>query len=576
VTHRASVDLPGDFARVVAEAIPGILNHQQPGGSIVYDAKAPVNWPQQAVFPLAFCWAGLDPEKRWHQHGRVRESLDKLTGFLLQRLDDKGEFSWDSHGHKVSGVDQRLIYAWIEGLRTLRENGGDFPFDAWGKKILAACENLIEHRLRKLEGVRRFIARVMGTSTNHVALYLSTIHRAGQVLGRDDLCRYVLPIARALAQDIHPDGYWEEHGDLLRTGGPTPSYNYLTHCGMALLYEWTGEGVFRAAIERSTRFHGNFCYPDASFFELIDERVRHGHGARVWGLFGFSHSAEGRGTALAHFNHWCQARKSVEDVSPELLARHCENFLYWHGGEATPAPFESWDHHATLTLPAGIFRRGVWCVGLNAMRATNAEDPAYRDSPFGLEKQKLFSVWHEAAGLILDGSHAKDQPENSTFATQAAYSKDHYPCGGSVGEEDGDWIVNAAYKTFHGQVRLRVLSEQSLQIDLSIDPAGNRGPFTAGFTLIPREPLASGLSGRSVILEHAEPVEVSGKELGGGFHNGIVTVKGPENMKLVWPYSPFNSYAKDRKSGPAASLLRVCVELTPEHPRASFVLSVAK
>src|SRR6185503_18159305 len=142
----------------------------------------------------------------------------------------------------------------------------------------------------------------------HVALYCSTIYRAGQVLKRPDLCEYILPIARALAADVHPDGYWDEHSDLLRTAGPTPSYNYLTHCGMALMAEWTGETVFKAAVDRSSRFHENFCYPDASFFDLIDERVRYDSTPRVWGLFGFSHSPAGRGAAIAHMKGWMQAR----------------------------------------------------------------------------------------------------------------------------------------------------------------------------------------------------------------------------------------------------------------------------
>lgn len=583
MTH-ANLELPRAFGHVVAEAIPGILKHQTAEGAIVYSKEAPIIYPQQAIFPLAFVWAGMDPDQRWKKHGEVRTCIEKVGNFLLERFNEKGEFTYDSYGYKVQGVDQRLTYAWIEGMRILREAGGDFNYAAWSKKIAAACETLIEHRLRKLEGVRRFVGRVMGTSTNHVALYGSTIYRAGQVLQRPDLCAYILPIARALAADIHPDGYWDEHNDLLRTAGPTPSYNYLTHCGMALLAEWTGEAVFKAAVERSTRFHGNFCYPDASFCDLIDERVRYDATPRIWGLFGFSHSPAGRGTALAHMRNWLPTRKSAEEVAPEALARMCENHLYWHQGDTAPAPFERYDHRALLTLPAGIFRKGEWCVALSAMKAVNPEDPVYRHNPFGHDRQKLFSVWHEKTGLILDGSHSKNQPEVSTFfadstqknsASADANSADFYPMGGSVGEDNADWVVQAAYKTFFGSVRIRPITATALQIDLSVDHAACNCPIEAGFTLKPREALLSGLSGKSLKLE-SEPASATGKELGGGFQVGSVIVKGPSEMRVAWPLSPFNSYAADHKSGPGASMLRVSISLTPSAQRATFVISIAQ
>ncbi|MCW8133682.1 MAG: hypothetical protein KIS92_25275, partial [Planctomycetota bacterium] len=140
MTH--PVELPQAFGRVVAEAIPGILKHQTADGSIVYSPLAPIVYPQQAIFPLAFVWAGLDPDQRWRKHGEVRACIENLGGFLLSRFNEKGEFSWDSHGYQITGVDQRLTYAWIEGLRILREAGADHDFAAWGKKIAAACETL--------------------------------------------------------------------------------------------------------------------------------------------------------------------------------------------------------------------------------------------------------------------------------------------------------------------------------------------------------------------------------------------------------------------------------------------------
>ncbi|MCZ7643907.1 MAG: hypothetical protein M5U26_01260 [Planctomycetota bacterium] len=314
--------LPRAFAQTVADAVPGMLAHQQPDGCLRYAPDAPIVYPQQAIFPLAFCYAGLDPERKHTGDAKLLDAIRRLGAFLEATYNQQGEFEYDSYGIKVKGVDQRLTYAWVEALRILREVGADCAYDAWSAKILRACETLIEHRLAKLVGLTRFVGRVTGTSINHVSLYLTTLYRAGTVLGRKDLADLALPMARALAADVHPDGYWEEHGDLLRNGGPTPSYNYLTHCAIGLFRAWTGEDVFLRALERSTRFHGNFSYPDASFFELIDERVRHGKGPRVWGLFGFSHWDFGRGMARAKFEGWRAGEGDLAATSPRC-SRGC-------------------------------------------------------------------------------------------------------------------------------------------------------------------------------------------------------------------------------------------------------------
>jgi hypothetical protein len=569
-----SSEFPAVFARLVAEAVPGMLKHQRANGAIIYNEKAPIVYPQQAIYPLAFCFAGKDPEQRHKGSPEIAKAIAKLSTFLIESFDDTGHFQYDSYGYSVKTVDQRLTFAWVEALRLLRESGANFDYDRWGSKIERACETLIEHRLRKLEGVRRFIGRVLGTGANHVALYFSTIYRAGEVLDRPKLIEYVLPIARAMAADVHPDGYWEEHSDLLRNGGPTPSYNYLTQAAFALLYAWTGEGVFRAAIERSTRLHANFTYPDAHFFDLIDERVRSGHddSPRVWGLFGFSHSPEGRGSAIAHYKGWRAMVGDVELISPELLARHCENYSYWSPGEVVAAPFEQPEHTARLIMPAGIFRRKAWCVGLSAIRATTAEDAAYADNPFSLDRQKLFSVWHEKTGTLIDGSHSKLQKENSTFAGPANFPNDFLPCGGSVGEENTELVARAAYKTFYGEVRIRPLSSTTLQIDLSVDPAGCQGPYTAAFTMPCKAKSITGLNGKEVKLGET-PFAIAAAELGGGFRFGLATVKGAD-FTVNWPMGPYNSYTSDHKCWPGQELLRVSAELTPARQSTSITVSV--
>ncbi len=569
-------DLAARFACTVATAIPGILRRQAPDGSIAYDGL-PLVYPQHAIHPLAYVFAGRDPERRWQDSPEVLTAIRRLGDFLVERYSDSGAFCYDSHGFAITGVDQRLTGAWTEALHLLRQAGADLPYAAWEDRILRACRTLIEHRLRKLAGIRRFIGHATCTGPNHVALYLTTVYRAGVVLGRPELCDAALPIARAFAADVNPDGYWEEHGDYARSGGPTGAYTQLSFAAMGLMHAWTGEAVFRSAVEAGTRFHSRFCHPDATKVELLDERVRASASASasVWGLFALSHCAEGRGAALAHFRTWLAHLGDPADAKPEDLARLCDNHQHWQDGPVVPAPFEQDGHTAVLSLPGGIFRRQGWSLGLSAMRASNAEDPLYRDNGFALDRQKLFSVWHPATGLLLDGSQSKHQPANSTFATITGEQStdDCLPLGGAIGEEVGDLVVRAFYRSFAGAVRLHILSPRQLQVVFSVDPAAAINPIHAGFTLAHRAGPLLPLAGGSRALD-AEPFRLDGAALGGGFRLGALTVRGPDDLLAIWPFEPWNSYAADHKPRAQDRQLRVSIPLGLQRRSATVIIEV--
>ena len=572
-------DLKSSFGRVVADGIPGILSHQRENGSIIYNEKAPIVYPQQAIMPLAWCYTGQDPERRFHRSADVLKAIRKLGDYLVSLTNSAGEVDFDSFGYRVKSVDQRLVFAWLEALRMLREHKADVDTSAWEPRIVAACHTLISHRLKKLVGLRRFLGRVMGTSSNHVALYLSTIHRTGTVLNKPDLVEFVMPIARAFAASIHPDGYWDEHSDLERSVGPTPLYNTLSTCAMGLLYEWTGEAVFGEAIAKAAHFHGRFAYPDASCVELIDERVRYHNAPKIWGLFAFSHTPEGRGLGAMALENWLQNNPDKNVWSPELMARHLENSMYWHSGPVHAPLFASENHSATLTLPALYARRKGWALAVSAMRASNAEDNAYRDNPFGLDRQRLMSAWHPDTGLLISGSHSKKQPHASTFALlrtpehQGDFFEDHLPCGGFVDLQNDTLHADVLYRSYRGQVTLRPLSEKKLRVDLSVDPSGNRGPFAAAVVLKPQNHVITTGDGREIKLGEDGMLKTL-QELGGSFRIGRVLVKGPPSLKVQWPLLPFNSYAKDNKADFSTAELRVYDELSIDRTSMTIELEV--
>ena len=110
-------------------------------------------------------------------------------------------------------------------------------------------------------------------------------------------------------------------------------------------------------------------------------------------------------------------------------------------------------------------------------------------------------------------------------------------------------------------------------LDHDVDPAGNRGPFIAGFTFRSLADSLTGINGRTHVLDAAN-FSLTAQDLGGGFTYGPIKLTGPADMQVKWPLSPFNSYAADTKSLPSASQLRIQAELTPERPKAVVVLSI--
>src|SRR5262249_38864005 len=161
-------------------------------------------------------------------------------------------------------------------------------------------------------------------------------------------------------------------------------------------------------------------------------RYAHYDMPRIWGLFGLSGTPEGRGSAALHMTSWLNNIVEGRPVNPESLMRLVENYLYWQKGPIAPPPTDNRNHRAIMTLPA------AWCTGLSAIRSSSTEDDASKSNPFPHDRQNLFSVWHERAGLIIDGPHPKRQPENPPSAAAPDQGQDYYVCGGEISANDRD------------------------------------------------------------------------------------------------------------------------------------------
>ena len=126
------------------------------------------------------------------------------------------------------------IHFWLDTYRLLGSRaGGRPPRRAGGSEI----EKIVRWFAGEMAGridFPRYQGPYIRTSTNHLALFASTVYLAGRVLANKE---WETLGARALhrlaAEEQTADGYWGEFTD----NGPATGYNYLTMCCVALYWE---------------------------------------------------------------------------------------------------------------------------------------------------------------------------------------------------------------------------------------------------------------------------------------------------------------------------------------------------
>jgi hypothetical protein len=258
--------------------------------------------------------------------------------------DNKQDYEWE-------------IHFWLDTYRLLESELGAERRTRWRKEI----EKIVSWFARETAGridFPRYQGPYIRTSTNHLALFASTVYLAGRVLPNKE---WETLGARALhrlaTEEQTADGYWGEFTD----NGPATGYNYLTMCCVALYWEHSRDPGALEALRRATDFHKNFTWPDGTPVETINGRNRH-WAVSPWGHFGFSHWPDGRRYAafLAGFF-------TGRNVSSRDLGRIAQSTLYYHEGPTAPIPQELPRFVHQMKVPAGIRKTGPWVVCLSGL-----------------------------------------------------------------------------------------------------------------------------------------------------------------------------------------------------------------
>ena len=443
------------------------------------------------------------------------------------------------------------IHFWLDTYRLLRGRLGETRQTRWRReleKITRWFAGQVEYRL----DFPRYQGPYIRTSTNHLALFASTVYLAGKVLENRQWEQLGgRAMHRLAAEEQTADGYWGEFTD----NGPATGYNYITMCCVAVYAEHSRDEAALAALRRATDFHKHFTWPDGTPVETIDGRNRH-RGVSAWGQFGFSHWPDGRRYAEFLAGHFTAGKITSRD-----LGRLAQSALYYHEGATEPIPQDlPRSFYQMKAAAAGIRKSGPWTVCLSGL----IDAPV--DSQFTLDRQGHISVYHQRLGLIITGANSKRQPELATFTDRAGERLTTIPLSSRLRMADDRDRLALAYNTFFAEVELPSPSDDRLALNFNITETG-RGRLTDAelrlqLCLKAGEPLETGRT-KTTLSERR--VELDSDALAGVLRHRGWTLRVDRPASLVWPVMPFNPYANEPEKDlqHAVGVLVVPVKVVP-------------
>ena len=505
----AHADLPGDyFSRLQAELRLADTTKSNPGvmfaAAVSYARKHPANpcFADKKQLDLALTLGDL-----YAAHAENDKN------------ENKQDYEWE-------------IHFWLDTYRLLEKELGDERRARWRREIEKIVRWFARETAARLD-FPRYQGPYIRTSTNHLALFASTVYLAGRVLPNKEWESLgAKALHRLAAEEQTVDGYWGEFTD----NGPATGYNYLTMCCVALYYEHSKDDAALAALRRATDFHKHFTWPDGTPVETINGRNRH-WAPSAWGQFGFTHWPDGRGYASFLAGH-VMARK----ISGRDLGRLAQSALYYHDGpvERSPQQLDRFVHR--MKVPAGIRKTGPWLVCLSGLIDTPIE------SQFTLNRQGHMSIYHERLGLIVTGANSRNQPELATFVEKTSPKSEQsglntIPLSSRLRLGDDRDRLGLGYSTFFSEVEVPAPTPERMKFRFAITETG-RGrlrdvQLNLQLVLKAGEMLETA---KTKVMLDEKRIELSPGEIGGWIrHRGWKLTVDPA-ARLVWPVLPFNPY----------------------------------
>jgi hypothetical protein len=400
----------------------------------------------------------------------------------------------------------------------------------WQSLLLRSAQDMMDHFNHFEEKHPALDNRGFGTGINHVAIAAEGIWKTGNAFGQNDLCKRAGGFIDRLVAYGHPDGYFEEHTNDAREGGPSLVYTPLTAGCAYIVQKWRDKADLDRFSKCGALFR-NFCDSKLRAMPFTDERANP-HGVGPYGIALHALSSEGRGFLRSALD---------PDTNPSLTSNgHLEYLSRLHfelgeselGEGAIPEPFCPGKFR--ISLPLGVVRQGNWHAGVSGLQALNRVISP--DSDYSLDRQSLVFLSHKTVGTILAGVKSKKNPDWSTLRI----GDDAYPV--RTGELSEDFVATVQYENFSATVGWEL--NDSAWLRITTDSAE---PVTVQLILeIPQ--------GDSVELD-GEPIKLDDDTFVRSSLTTVATktwsVTADQPGDFSWYVAPFNPYSEANKSNPS-------------------------
>jgi hypothetical protein len=441
------------------------------------------------------------------------------------------------------------IHFWLDTYRLLEKDLGAQRRARWKREIEKITRWFAGEVAARID-FPRYQGPYIRTSTNHLALFASTVYLAGRVLpSKDWETLGARAMHRLAAEEQTADGFWGEFTD----NGPATGYNYLTMTCVALYWEHSRDKAALEALERATRFHKHFTWPDGTPVETINGRNRH-WGVSPWGHFGFSHWPDGRRYAefLAGFFPPPSGQKE-KGLGSKTIGRLAQSALYYHEGPTEKIPQELLRSAHQMKVPAGIRKTGPWVVCLSGLIDTPI------DSQFTLDRQGHLSIYHEQLGLIITGANSRNQPELATFLEKTKSRVTTIPLSSRLRMGEDRDRLGLGYHTFFAEAEVPTPGDERMTFRFAVTETG-RGRLQdvkLNLQLCLKAGATLETAGAKLVLGEKR-IELTPEQVGGRIRHGGWTLHVDPAARLVWPVLPFNPY----RNGPETDLRHAVGVLT--------------
>ncbi len=513
-----------ELREALFSAVPEILGSQREDGR--FGTEPWICRDQQVMLALAAAWSLKDSPYQGDE--KVLRAIVRGGDALIDDQDEEGKWIFRKKDHSTWGqIYMPWTYSrWIRTYQIVQKAMEKEDQERWEEGLLLGLEGISKTCLDRIHNI----------PTHHAM----TLFCAGQVFKREDWKKQAQEFMGRVVDKQSPYGWWTENI------GPVVAYNYVYSDAFGVYYKMSGDVRVLAALERASRFHANYTYPDGSSVETVDERNPYKEGVHL-GNPGFSCTAAGRGYLAQQHRLFLEAGGTFdEDYAANMLLYAGEGPI-----EETAAGQEK--HTYRMGEDALIVSRRPWFLSLSAYACP------IHENRFRQDRQNFVSVFHNQTGLIVGGGNAKLQPLWSTFTVGDTSLMKHTP-----GDEDPEFgpfkgllhvperakpgkhteqpELSLYYGEDVGTVKLVPEDEQKLRLVYgAVQKSGL--PVEGHVTLLPRlgKTLRSS-SGDSVELDEAA-VEWAGSE-GGWIEHAGWRLSLPEGAQLVWPALPHNPYRK--------------------------------